>query len=157
MDAFKNIDEKYMNEAIEEAQRSFDAGDVPVGAVIVDKDGEIIARAYNEREKNADATAHAELLCIERACKKKGGWRLSDCTIYVTLEPCPMCAGALINSRIKRVVCGTKNPKFGSFGSVINMNSANFNHKCVVEFGVSENKCRGLLSEFFSNKRSHED
>jgi len=129
---------------------------VPVGAVIADSEsGEVIASAYNLRETEKNATAHAEVLAIEKACKIRGGWRLSGCTLYVTLEPCPMCAGALINSRIDRVVFGASDALAGCCGSVINFNSYPFNHAFALTFGVCENECRALLRDFFRNKRSN--
>ena len=112
----------YMKKALENARIAFDLGEVPVGAVIV-KDGEIISTGYNERETGKSATAHAELLAIERACEKLGSWRLHGCTLFVTLEPCPMCSGAIINSRIERVVSALKDPKAGALGSVLDLNS----------------------------------
>lgn len=141
-------DEYYMKKALENARIAFDLGEVPVGAVIV-KDGEIISTGYNERETGKSATAHAELLAIERACKNLGSWRLHGCTLFVTLEPCPMCSGAIINSRIERVVCALKDPKAGALGSVIDLNSYPLNHKCNVEFGLMENEARELLQRFF--------
>lgn len=141
-------DEYYMKKALENARIAFDLGEVPVGAVIV-KDGEIISTGYNERETGKSATAHAELLAIERACKNLGSWRLHGCTLFVTLEPCPMCSGAIINSRIERVVCALKDPKAGALGSVIDLNSYPLNHKCNVEFGLMENEARELLHRFF--------
>ena len=124
-----------------------------MGAVVV-KDGEIIAEAHNLRHTGNVATAHAELLAIEEACRKLGTWRLSGCTLYVTLEPCPMCAGAIINSRIDRVVYGVKDAKAGCVGSVINFNSYPFNHAFEVVDGVCEKECAKVLSEFFGKARS---
>lgn len=152
-DAFDKNETEYMEIALLEARRAAEAGDIPVGAVIVDGTGKIIAQRYNEREAAGSAASHAELLCIEDACKKKGSWRLSDCTMYVTLEPCPMCAGAIFNSRIGRVVCGAKNPKAGALGSVLDLNSYPLNHKCAVRFGALEKECSALLSDFFVDKR----
>ncbi|MBQ3100876.1 MAG: nucleoside deaminase [Clostridia bacterium] len=146
-------DSYYMKKALENAGIAFNIGEIPVGAVIV-KDGEIISSGYNERETGKSATAHAELLAIERACKKLGSWRLHGCTLYVTLEPCPMCSGAIINSRIERVVCALKDPKAGALGSVLDMNSYPFNHKCRVEFGLMEKNARQLLQDFFNLLRS---
>ena len=143
---------KFMLKALENAKIAFANGDVPVGAVIV-KDGEIIAEAYNEREYSKRAIAHAEILAIERACEKLGRWRLSDCEMYVTLEPCPMCAGAIINSRVDRVVFGAKDAKAGCFGSLINFNSYPFNHRPTITEGVLADDCAKLLSEFFAKKR----
>lgn len=145
-------DSFYMKEALALAERAMAAGEVPVGAVIV-KDGEILSGAYNLRETNGIATAHAELLAIEEACRRLGGWRLSGCTLYVTLEPCPMCAGAIVNSRLDRVVYGVKDPVAGCCGSVLNLNSYPFNHAFSLTGGVCEEECRDLLQCFFSKKR----
>lgn len=150
---FTTLDRSYMAIALEEAAAASKNGDIPVGAVIVDQKGNIISRRRNERESRGSSIAHAEMLCPEDACKERASWRLSDCTIYVTLEPCPMCAGAILNSRIKRVVCGAKNPKAGSFGSVIDLNSYPLNHKCDCEFGLFNKESSSLLSEFFDKKR----
>ena len=143
---------QYMKHAIELAQKAAEMGDVPVGAVIV-KNGEVIADAYNLRENGGGATAHAELLAIERACERLGTWRLSGCDLYVTLEPCPMCAGAIINARIDRVIFGAKDANGGAFGSLIDLNSYPLGHKPEVVCGVLENECRELLRGFFENKR----
>ena len=148
----KNNDVKYMKIALSEAQGAFDNAEVPVGAVVV-KDGEIIASAHNLREREKIATAHAELLAIEKACRALGTWRLSGCTLYVTLEPCPMCAGAIVNSRIDRVVFGASDSVAGCLGSVINFNSYPFNHAFVIEGGVCEDECVQLLRTFFESKR----
>lgn len=147
------MDVVYMERAIELARTAAEMGEVPVGAVIV-RDGEIIAEAHNLRHTGHMATAHAELLAIEEACRRLGTWRLSGCTLYVTLEPCPMCAGAIINSRIDRVVYGVKDAKAGCVGSVINFNSYPFNHAFEVVDGVCEAECAAVLSEFFSKARS---
>ena len=148
----KSNDVKYMKIALSEAQSAFDNAEVPVGAVVV-KDGEIIATAHNLREREKIATAHAELLAIEKACRALGTWRLSGCTLYVTLEPCPMCAGAIVNSRIDRVVFGASDSVAGCLGSVINFNSYPFNHAFVIEGGVCEDECVQLLRTFFESKR----
>lgn len=147
------MDVIYMERALELARIAAKIGEVPVGAVVV-KDGEIIAEAHNLRHTGNVATAHAELLAIEEACRKLGTWRLSGCTLYVTLEPCPMCAGAIINSRIDRVVYGVKDAKAGCVGSVINFNSYPFNHAFEVVDGVCEKECAKVLSEFFGKARS---
>ena len=147
------MDVIYMERALELARIAAKIGEVPVGAVVV-KDGEIIAEAHNLRHTGKVATAHAELLAIEEACRKLGTWRLSGCTLYVTLEPCPMCAGAIINSRIDRVVYGVKDAKAGCVGSVINFNSYPFNHAFEVVDGVCEKECAKVLSEFFGKARS---
>ena len=141
-----------MREAIEMAKQTDGNNEVPVGALIV-KDGEVLARAHNLRETNRLATAHAELLAIEEACRRTGGWRLTGCTLYVTLEPCPMCAGAIVNSRVSRVVYGAKDPVAGCCGSVIDFNSYPFNHSFSVTAGVCEEECRELLKKFFESKR----
>ena len=142
----------YMNQALTLAEEALRSGEVPVGALIV-KDGEILCGAYNLRETNGVATAHAELLAIEEACRLLGGWRLSGCTLYVTLEPCPMCAGAIVNSRIDRVVYGVKDPAAGCCGSVLNFNSYPFNHAFSLTGGVCEEECQGLLKRFFADRR----
>ncbi|MBO5415126.1 MAG: tRNA adenosine(34) deaminase TadA [Clostridia bacterium] len=142
----------FMNRALELARLAYEAGEIPVGAVVV-KDGEIIAEGYNLRQTDKLATAHAEILAIEAACSKLGGWRLSGCTLYVTLEPCPMCAGAIINSRIDRVVYGIEDAKAGCLGSVINFNSYPFNHAFEVERGVCADECAAILREFFAQRR----
>lgn len=127
-------------------------GEVPVGAVVVRR-GEVIAAACNRRETDRMATAHAELLAIEEACRVLGGWRLSDCTLYVTLEPCPMCAGSIINARIGRVVFGAKDAKAGAYGSLLNLNGYPFNHHPQLVGGVLASSCAALLSDFFNQKR----
>lgn len=141
-----------MKEALRLARLSADEGEVPVGAVIV-KDGEIIATGRNRREREKNALCHAELEAINNACKALGGWRLWQCELYVTLEPCPMCAGAIINSRIKRVVFGARDSKAGSFGSVIDFNSIAYNHKPEITAGVLEAECSQILSDFFLELR----
>ena len=146
------IDEKFMLEAMELAKKSALEGEVPVGAVVV-KDGEIVGTGRNRRELGKNALYHAELEAIDNACKKLGGWRLWQCDLYVTLEPCPMCAGAIINSRIKRVVFGASDGKAGSFGSVVDFNEIPYNHKPEVVGGVMGDECSSLLTEFFSNLR----
>ena len=148
----ENNDVKYMKIALSEAQSAFDNAEVPVGAVVV-KDGKIIAAAHNLREREKMATAHAELLAIEEACRVLGTWRLSGCTLYVTLEPCPMCAGAIVNSRIDRVVFGASDSAAGCLGSVINFNSYPFNHAFSIEGGVCEDESAQLLRMFFESKR----
>lgn len=145
-------DEIFMRQALTEAERAGELGEVPVGAVVV-RDGEIIARAHNLRETDHMATAHAELLAIEQACRALGTWRLNDCTLYVTLEPCPMCAGTIVNSRMGRVVYGAKDAKAGAMGSVLNVNSYPFNHKANLESGVLAEECADVLRVFFAEKR----
>lgn len=146
----ENID--FMRVALDEARLAGEAGDIPVGAVIV-KDGEIIVRAHNERETSSDATAHAELLAIRRASEMLGRWRLSDCEMYVTLEPCPMCAGAILNARLGKVFFALRDANAGALGSVLNMNSYPLLHKVSAEYGVCENESRELLSDFFKKRR----
>ncbi len=145
--------EQTMALALSLAREAFDAGDVPVGCVISDKDGNVIGRGRNRREENGDATAHAEIEAIREACKALGDWRLEDCTITVTLEPCPMCAGAIINARIPTVVYGAKEPVFGSCGSVIDLFFERYGHTPRVYGGVKEQDCAGLLKRFFREKR----
>ena len=144
---------EFMLKALENARIAFENGDVPVGAVIV-KDGEIIAEAYNQREVSSKATAHAEILAIERACEKLQRWRLSDCEMYVTLEPCPMCAGAILNSRMGKVYYAIKESNSGALGSVLNLNSYPLLHKVQTEVGLCEDESRELLSGFFKQKRA---
>ena len=144
----------FMRLAIELAKEAYKYGEVPVGALVADNaTGEILSKAYNLREKNKMATAHAEILAIEQACQKRGSWRLSGCTLYVTLEPCPMCAGALINSRIDRVVFGTSDALAGCCGSLMNFNFYPFNHSFEIISGVCEDECRNLLRDFFEERR----
>ncbi len=144
--------EVYMKSALLLAEQARDMGEIPVGAVIV-KDGEIIASAHNLREKDQNALAHAEVLAIRQACETLGSWRLSECDLYVTLEPCPMCTGAIINARIPRVYYGAKDPKAGCMGSVCDLTSLPFNHRPQVIGGVMEGECSALLSSFFQRLR----
>ncbi|MDD2268542.1 MAG: tRNA adenosine(34) deaminase TadA [Eubacteriales bacterium] len=146
------VDEKFMKRAIANAKRAASRGEVPVGAVIV-KDGEVISVGSNMRERGMDALLHAEIIAIRRACRKLGRWRLSDCDLYVTLEPCAMCAGAAINSRLRRVVFGAYDSKAGSLGTVIDLNKLGYNHLLEVEGGVLEKECAALLSDFFKELR----
>ena len=145
-------DEFYMRRALELAREAEAIDEVPVGAVAV-RDGEIIAEAYNTRESTRCATHHAEVLCIERACEALGGWRLPGVTLYVTMEPCVMCAGAIINSRIERVVYGARDHRFGAFGSALDVNSAGLNHRPEVVGGVLGEECAEILSSYFRKKR----
>lgn len=146
-------DEFYMKCAIEEAKKAGQLGEVPIGAVIV-KDNEIIARAHNLREILQQPTAHAEHLAIERAAEVVGSWRLEDCTLYVTLEPCVMCAGTIVMSRIPRVVYGAMDPKRGCSGSLMDLlQQPQFNHRAIVEHGVLEETCGNLLRHFFRDLR----
>ncbi|BGE83345.1 tRNA adenosine(34) deaminase TadA [Staphylococcus petrasii] len=147
-------DEYYMNLAIEEAKKAQQLGEVPIGAIIV-KDDEIIARAHNLRETAQQPTAHAEHIAIERASKVVGSWRLEDCTLYVTLEPCVMCAGAIVMSRIPKVVFGAMDPKGGCSGSLMNLlEEPRFNHRASVVTGVLKNECGDLLRNFFRELRA---
>ena len=142
----------FMRRALELAELAYESGEIPVGAVIV-KDSQIISEGYNLRETEKRSTAHAEIVAIEEACRRLGGWRLSGCTLYVTLEPCPMCAGAIINSRIDRVVYGVRDAKAGCFGSLINFNSYPFNHSPELFEGVCAEECAALLRKFFAQRR----
>jgi tRNA(adenine34) deaminase len=144
-------DEKYMAEALREAEIARDLDEVPVGAIIV-RNGEIISRAHNTRERDKNALYHAEIKAIDEACKKLGGWRLVGCTLYVTLEPCPMCAGAIINARVERVVYGAPDHKAGAFGTMINLTDYPL-FKPELVGGVLKEECSQILSEFFKNKR----
>lgn len=141
-----------MQKAIELAKASASEGEVPVGAVVV-KDGEIVGKGRNRREIGKNALYHAEIEAIDNACKKLGGWRLWQCDLYVTLEPCPMCAGAIINSRIKNVYFGAYDKKAGSFGSVADFNTLPYNHKPQIYGGIMEEECASLLSDFFKKLR----
>lgn len=144
--------EEYMMQALELARIAANQGEVPVGAVVV-KDGEIVACGYNRREFGNDATAHAELLAIQEACQKLGTWRLSGCDLYVTLEPCPMCAGAIVNARVDRVFYGTKDARGGALGSILDLRTYPLFFTPDVTGGICENKCRELLQEFFKKRR----
>lgn len=147
------MQEKFMQEALKEAKKAYKKMEIPVGAVIV-KDGEIIARAHNVKEKKQDTTKHAEIIAIQRASKKLGSWRLNDCELYVTLEPCAMCAGAIIQARLKKVYIGTTDEKTGACGSVLNLlEDYPFNHKVEMEKGVLKEDCERLLKEFFRELR----
>ena len=145
-------DEYYMREALSLAKEAFSMGEVPVGAVAV-WDGKIVGRGMNRRETDKNALRHAEIAAIDEACKNLGGWRLWKCDLYVTLEPCPMCAGAIINSRIRRVIFGASDAKAGSCGSVTDMFSLPYNHKPEVVSGILERECSELLTEFFTGLR----
>lgn len=145
-----------MKRALELAKQSALEGEVPVGAVIV-KDGIIVGEGRNRREHGKNALYHAEIEAIDNACKKLGGWRLWQCDMYVTLEPCPMCAGAIINARIKTVCYGAADSKAGSFGSVVDFNQLNYNHKPETVPGIMAEECSALLSEFFVNLRKNKE
>ncbi len=147
-----NTDEYFMSVALRLAEKAQREDEVPVGAICV-KDGEIISEAYNKREQNRCATHHAEILAIEGACRALGGWRLPGVTLYVTMEPCCMCAGAIINARIPRVVFGAYDLRFGGFGSLVNINEVGLNHKTEVLGNVLGDECRQLLSDYFKAKR----
>lgn len=145
--------EKYMKEALKQAKKAYEKGEIPVGAIIV-KNHKIIARAYNEKEYKLDTTKHAEILAIQKASKKLQTWRLTDCDMYVTLEPCSMCAGALIQSRIKKVYIGTMDLKTGACGSVLNLlKDYTFNHKVEIETGILQEECEKILKQFFKELR----
>ena len=148
-----NNDEKFMRLALEQAHLAYQIGEVPVGAVVV-KNGEVVGTGYNRRETDKNAVAHAELLAINDACKNLGGWRLWECELYVTLEPCPMCAGAIINSRIKRLVYGASDKKAGSVESIVKMFDLPYNHKPPYTAGVLEEECSQILKNFFKEMRS---
>ena len=145
--------ETYMKEALAEAKKAGEIGEVPIGAVIV-KDGEVIGRGYNLRETENDPTAHAEMIAIREAAAKTGSWRLNDCTLYVTLEPCPMCAGAIIQARIDTVVYGTEDPKAGCAGTLMNiLQDGRFNHQTEMITGVMKEECSTILTSFFKELR----
>ena len=147
------MEKKFMKAALKEAQKAYDKLEVPVGAVIV-KNNKIIARAYNQKETKNDTTNHAEILAIKKASKKLNSWRLLDCEMYVTLEPCSMCAGALIQSRIKKIYIGAMDKKTGACGSVLNLlEDYKFNHKVEVETGIMKNECEEILKKFFKKLR----
>lgn len=155
MNQFTEADHKFMQIAFKLAQKAEKNGEVPIGAVIVDGEGKVIAKAANTRETSNTVLGHAELLALHRACKKKDSWRLVDCTLYVTLEPCFMCAGALVQSRIKRVVFATHDPKAGAMGSLDNLSThAKLNHRFIAESGLMQNECSHLLKNFFKAKRN---
>lgn len=147
------IEEKYMRAAVAQAKKAYSIGEVPIGCVIV-HEGKIIARGYNRRTIDKNTLAHAEITAIRKACKKIGDWRLEGCTIYVTLEPCPMCAGALMQSRIDECVIGCMNPKAGCAGSVTNiLEMDGFNHKVKVRSGILEEECSSMMKNFFRELR----
>ena len=151
-----DLDLFYMNIALSQAEKSADEGEVPVGAVAVWDDGgefKVVGIGRNRREKNKNALCHAEIEAINQACNTLGGWRLHRCTLYVTLEPCPMCGGAIINSRIKKVVFGCKDERTGAFGSVFDLNSLPLNHKTEISSGIMEEQCRERMTDFFTSLR----
>lgn len=146
-------DEKYMKEAIRQAEKAYALEETPIGCVLV-HDGKIIARGYNKRNKKKNTLAHAELIVIDKASRILGDWRLEECTMYVTLEPCPMCAGAIVQARIPKVVIGSMNPKAGCAGSVLNLlDMPGFNHRVEVVRGILEEPCSRLMSSFFKELR----
>lgn len=147
-------DHFFMGEALRQAQRAYEQEEVPVGAVVV-REGRIIARAFNQVELLKDATAHAEMLALTQAEEAVGDWRLTDCTLYVTKEPCPMCAGAIVHVRLARVVYGAADPKGGAAGSALNLlQFPSLNHRCAITGGVREPECRELLKSFFARQRA---
>lgn len=151
--AIMNIDEKYMKEAIKQAKKAYALGEVPIGCVIVYQD-KIIARGYNRRNTDKNTLAHAEITAINKASKKMKDWRLEGCTLYVTLEPCQMCAGAIVQARITEVVMGSMNPKAGCCGSILNiLEMPQFNHQVHVKRGILEKECSDLLTTFFKELR----
>ena len=153
IDIKKKNDEYFMKEAIIEAKKAYQKNEVPVGAVVV-KNNEIVARGHNIKETKKDTTKHAEIIAIQKASKKMNAWRLEDCTMYVTLEPCTMCAGAIIQARLKRLIIGTMDKKTGACGSVLNLiDDYEFNHKVELETGIMETECRQIMKDFFKELR----
>ncbi len=148
------MDEIFMKEALKEARKAYEINEVPIGAVIV-RNGEIVGRGFNQKETLKDATLHAEISAIKDACRNLGGWRLPGCTMYVTLEPCSMCAGALVNARVERLVIGASDYKTGACGSVLNIvQMEKLNHQVDVQSGVLENECADILKMFFEELRN---
>ena len=153
MAAFKNIQEKYMREALKQAKKAYALGEVPIGCVIVHRD-RIIGRGYNRRNTDKNTLSHAEITAINKASKYIGDWRLEECTMYVTLEPCQMCAGAIVQARIPEVVMGCMNPKAGCAGSILNiLDMPQFNHQVAVTRGILEQECSDMLKLFFTELR----
>ena len=153
MAVIKSVEEKYMKEALKQAKKAYALGEVPIGCVIV-HEGKIIGRGYNRRNTDKNTLAHAEITAINKASKVIGDWRLEECTLYVTLEPCQMCAGAIVQARIPEVVMGCMNPKAGCAGSVMNLLQVEgFNHQVKITRGVLEEECSTMLSEFFRKLR----
>ena len=149
----RKTDEKYMREALKQAKKAYDLNETPIGCVIV-HDGKIIGRGYNRRNTDKNPLAHAEIAAIKKASKKMGDWRLEECTLYVTLEPCQMCAGAIVQARVERVVVGCMNPKAGCAGSILNLlEMAEFNHQVQLETGVLGEECSALMKMFFKELR----
>lgn len=152
-EAQRKLDEKYMRQAIRQAEKAYDLDETPIGCVIV-CEGKVIGRGYNRRNTDKNPLAHAEITAIRKASRKTGDWRLEECTLYVTLEPCQMCAGAIIQSRIGRVVVGCMNPKAGCAGSILNLlDMEEFNHQAELETGVLEEECSMLMKSFFKELR----
>ena len=150
----QSIDEKYMKEAIRQARKAYAIGEVPIGCVIVYKD-KIIGRGYNRRMADKNTLSHAELIAIRKASRKMDDWRLEECTMYVTLEPCQMCSGAIVQSRMSRVVVGCMNPKAGCAGSILNLlQMTEFNHQAELTTGVLEEECSQMMKDFFKELRS---
>ncbi len=145
--------EDYMRMALDQARQALETGDVPVGCVVTDREGRVIGRGRNRRQERQNAVRHAEIEAIEAACAAAGSWRLDGCALYVTLEPCPMCAGAIINARIPTVVYGAKEPQTGSCGSVINLFEERYGHRPAIYGGVLEEECAALLRSFFAALR----
>ena len=148
----RQLDETYMLQALELAKKAAAEGEIPVGAVIV-RNGTVIGSGYNRRENDADPTAHAEVMAIRAAAAALGDWRLTDCTLYVTLEPCAMCAGAIINARVGRVVYGASEPLTGAVGSVCNLFAMPFSHRPALTVGVLEEQCKALMTDFFAQRK----
>ncbi len=148
-----NEDEKFMRLAIKEAKRAYEIGEVPIGCVIV-HEGKVIARGYNKREKLNSGLAHAEIIAIQKASKKLNSWRLEDCTLYVTVEPCIMCSGAIIQSRVPKVIYGALDPRFGMHKSMMNIFDYKFNHTVDIKGGILEEECSNLMKEFFKEIRT---
>ena len=147
------MDNFFMNKALDQAYEAYKLEEVPIGAVIV-KDGKIVGKGYNKKEMSLDTTNHAEIVAIREASKNLKSWRLTDCTMYVTVEPCPMCAGAIVNSRIKELVIGTMDPKGGACGSLYNIvENDNLNHKLEVKRGILEKECSDIMKKFFKKLR----
>lgn len=152
-----NNDEIYMKEAIKQSLKSLKDKNIPIGAIIV-KNKKIIARGYNRRNTTKNVLDHAEMIAIKEACLKLGDWRLEDCVMYVTVEPCPMCAGAILQSRIKEVVYGCVNKKAGSCGSVVNiLNNKKFNHQVNIKKGILKDECSKIVKDFFKNLRAEKN
>lgn len=156
MEEQEKTDLFFMKEAMKQAKKALLISEVPIGCIIV-KDNKIIARGYNKRNNDHSVLSHAEIIAIKKACKNQNDWRLEDCTMYITLEPCPMCSGAIVQARIPRVVIASRNKKSGCAGSVINLlNEKGFNHQCSVTYSVMEDECSTLLSGFFKSIRGNQ-